>query len=74
MVERNFNVGDKVLALLPIPGTLIIARYSGPYVMSKKLGQVNYVIHTPDQRKSKVFKMYPHLKFHISFYSNGLAI
>ena len=51
-VERNFNVGDKVLALLPIPGTPLSARYSGPYVVSKKLGQVNYVIDTPDRRKS----------------------
>ena len=47
-VERNFNVGDKVLALLPIPGTPLSARYSGPYVVSKKLGQVNYVIDAPD--------------------------
>ena len=29
-VERNFNVGDKILALLPIPGTPLSARYSGP--------------------------------------------
>ena len=45
-------MGDKVLALLPIPGTLLSARYSGSYVVSKKLGQVNYVIDTPDRRKS----------------------
>ena len=33
-VERNFNVGDKVFALLPIPGTPLSACYTGPYVVS----------------------------------------
>ena len=36
-VECNFNVGDKMLALLPTPGIPLSARYSGPYVVSKKL-------------------------------------
>ena len=39
-VERILNVSDKVLALLPIPGTPLSARYSGPCVVSKKLGQL----------------------------------
>ena len=33
-VERNFDVGDKVLALLLIPGTPLSTRYSEPYLVS----------------------------------------
>lgn len=30
-VSRQFSVGDKVLALLPIPGSALSARFTGPY-------------------------------------------
>ena len=51
--NRQFKVGDKVLALLPIPYQPLQARYSGPYVITKKVSEVDYVIDTPDQRKSQ---------------------
>ena len=35
--DRNFEPGDKVLALLPIPGKPLPARYYGPYTVDKKL-------------------------------------
>ena len=35
-VDRNFKSGDKVLALLPIPGRPLQARYFGPYTVDKK--------------------------------------
>ena len=50
-ITRNFKVGDKVLALLKIPGTPLQARYYGPYVIEKKVSDLNYVIITPDRRK-----------------------
>ena len=50
-VRRNFQVGDKVLAFLPVPGTPLQVRYFCPYVVKKKVSDLNYVIATPDRRK-----------------------
>ena len=36
VIDRKFKPGDKVLALLPIPGRLLQARYFGPYTIDKK--------------------------------------
>ena len=33
--DRNFEPGEKVLALLPIPGKPLQARYYGPYTVDK---------------------------------------
>ena len=51
--ERIFKSGDKVLALLPIPGRPLQARYFGPYTVEKKASDLNYIITTPDRRKQK---------------------
>ena len=51
--ERNFKPGDKVLALLPIPGRPLQARCYGPYTVHKKVFDVNYIINTPGRRKQK---------------------
>lgn len=54
-VKRSFDPGDLVLALLPIPGPVLQARFSGPSVVEKKLSETDYVIGTPDRRrKSRV--------------------
>ena len=52
-VLRTFETGDKVLVLLPIPGKPLHAKYVGPYVIQQKLGPVDYVVSTPDRRKTK---------------------
>ena len=31
--ERVFNIGDKVLVLLPIPGAPLRAKFCGPYII-----------------------------------------
>ena len=36
-VVRHFKVGDKVLVLLPILGSALQARYSGPYEIKHKV-------------------------------------
>ena len=36
-VERKFEPGQKVLALLPVPGSPLQATFFGPYVVEKKL-------------------------------------
>ena len=51
--DRNFEPGDKVLALLPIPSKPLQARYYGPYTVDKKLSDVNYIVNTPGRRKQK---------------------
>lgn len=52
-LQLNFQPGDKVLVLLPVPGSPMQARFSGPY--QKKLNDTNYAVSTPDRkRKSRV--------------------
>lgn len=51
-VSRSFAPGDQVLVLLPIPGSSLSARFSGPYVVEKKVSDTNYVIGTPDRKRS----------------------
>ena len=50
--HRTFNVGDKVLALLPLVNSPVQAKYSGPYEIVKFLPDYNYVISTPDRQKT----------------------
>ena len=52
-VRCTFQPGDKVLALLSVPGNTLQARYFGPYLVEKKENDLNYVIVTPDRRKNK---------------------
>lgn len=49
--ERIFQEGDQVLVLLPVQGQPLQAKYSGPYKVFKRVGEVNYIISTPDRRK-----------------------
>ena len=48
---RSFAPGDEVLVLLPLQGQPLAARYSGPYVIEKKVGDLDYLVVTPDRRK-----------------------
>ena len=50
--ERTFQPGDRVLALLPIPGKPLQARYYGPYTVDKKIS-VNYIVNTSGRHKQK---------------------
>jgi hypothetical protein len=50
---RSFQSGDQVLLFLPIQGSALQGRYSGPYTVDRKINEVDYIIHTPDRRKSK---------------------
>ena len=43
VIDRKFKPGDKVLALLPIPGRPLQARYFGPYTTDKKTSDLNYI-------------------------------
>lgn len=48
-----FQEGDKVLLLLPLIGKPLQAKYCGPYVVLRRLGEVDYLISTPDRRKAQ---------------------
>ena len=50
-VERSFKPGQKVLAMLPVPGNPLRSRFFGPYEIQKKLNDLNYIVVTPDRRK-----------------------
>ncbi len=50
-VLRDFKEGSQVLVLLPVVGSALSARFSGPYEVLKKLSNTDYVIRTPDRRK-----------------------
>lgn len=51
--RRSFNVGDKVLVLLPVTGHALQARYHGPYVIESKVSDLDYVVKTPDRRRER---------------------
>ncbi|KAL2085082.1 hypothetical protein ACEWY4_018402 [Coilia grayii] len=54
-VDRSFQPGDKVLVLLPVVGSALQAKFSGPYEVESKLSTTDYVIRTPDRkRKTRV--------------------
>ena len=48
---RSFSVGENVLVYLPIQGSPLSAKYSGPYSIKDKIDDLNYVIATPDRRR-----------------------
>ncbi|KAL2089275.1 hypothetical protein ACEWY4_013963 [Coilia grayii] len=51
-VVRSFSVGEKVLALMPLRGDKLSTRFCGPYSIVKQVGEHNYVLNTPDRRRS----------------------
>ncbi|KAK3880997.1 hypothetical protein Pcinc_014546 [Petrolisthes cinctipes] len=50
--HRAFAPGQKVLLFLPVHGNPLASKFSGPYVISHKVTDLNYVVHTPDRRKN----------------------
>lgn len=50
-VSRHFQIGDKVLALLPIPGSSLSAKFTGPYDIRDRLSDTDYVLSTPERRR-----------------------
>ena len=50
---RTFQLSDKVLVLMPMPRKPLHAKYHVPYTVVQQLGPVDYVISTPDRRKTK---------------------
>ncbi len=59
--HRVFSSGDQVLVLLPVPGSVLQAQYSGPYIIERKVGECNYVVKTPDRKRKTVCAMLTYL-------------
>ncbi len=49
-VKRDFHLGDPVLVLLPIPVSISQAKFSGPYLIERKLNETNFLVATPDRK------------------------
>jgi len=51
--SRHFESGDLVLILLPVSGMPFQCKYKGLYKIVRQLGPVDYLIATPDKRKTE---------------------
>ena len=51
-VSRDLTPEDQVLVLLPVPGSSLSAHFSGPYVIERKICETDYVVRTPDRKRS----------------------
>lgn len=59
---RSFAPGDEVLVLLPLQGQLLGVRYSGSYVTESRVGDLNFMVATPDRRRrAQLSLMFVHL-------------
>ena len=52
-VVREFQVGEKVLVLVPSNECKFLAKWQGPYEVAEKLGPVNYRVHRPGRRREQ---------------------
>ncbi|KAK7907616.1 hypothetical protein WMY93_016228 [Mugilogobius chulae] len=54
--DRVFTPGQKVLLLLPTSENKLLAKWHGPYEITRQLGKVNYELHMPERlKKYQVF-------------------
>ncbi len=65
-VQRSFEVGDQVLVLLPLPGSALQAKFTGPYVIEEKVNDTDYVVQTPDRKRKTCVCHINMLKLYIS--------
>src|SRR6218665_1636341 len=49
----SYKEDELVLVLLPLIGKPLQAKFFGPYVIERRIGEVDYVVRTPDRRKSR---------------------
>ncbi|KAL7857740.1 hypothetical protein AOLI_G00178420 [Acnodon oligacanthus] len=49
---RVFQPGDQVLALLPVVGSPLQAKFAGPYAVVRQVSDLNYLLVKPDRRKA----------------------
>lgn len=64
--ERVFEPGQQVLLLLPNSDSKLLAKWQGPYQVTKRLGKVTYELHMPDRKKK-------HQTFHVNLLKEFLV-
>ena len=57
---RSFAVGDEVLLLLPTKSNKLLLQWRGPYVVTKKVNQVDYIILVRGKEKTFHINMLKH--------------
>uniref|UniRef100_A0A8C5FTF6 Integrase catalytic domain-containing protein n=1 Tax=Gadus morhua TaxID=8049 RepID=A0A8C5FTF6_GADMO len=50
---RNLTLGEKVLVLLPTSSTKLLAKWQGPFVVTRRVGNVDYEVVRPDRGDSR---------------------
>lgn len=70
-VNRKFEPGAKVLALLPVPEKPLEGRYFGPYVIKERKNDENYVLITPDRRKATQLSQLCHINMIKPYFERG---
>lgn len=65
---RSFEVGDLVLVFLPIHRNPLTSKFFGPYAIKEKKSDTNYIIETPDRKKSQKLVHINNLK---RYYARG---
>ncbi|CAL9691326.1 unnamed protein product [Knipowitschia caucasica] len=64
--QRVFSPGQKVLLLLPTTENKLLAKWHGPYEVTKQVGKVTYELHMPDRKKKhQVFHVNLLKEFHV---------
>lgn len=61
-VPQRFKVGDKVLALLRVPGSALSAKFFDPYDGHDCLSDTDYVISTPERRRENSLVLHNEMK------------
>ena len=50
---QQFSPGDKVLVLLPTSSTKLLTKWQGPFVVTQRVGDVNYEVQRADREGAK---------------------
>ncbi len=50
--ERQFTPGEKVLVLLPTSSLKLLAKWQGPFVVTRRVGDLNYEVKRTDRGDS----------------------
>ena len=51
--KREFHCNDMVLLLLPTSTNKLLAKWQGPYRVSKRMGILDYLIEMPNRRHKR---------------------
>ena len=64
--SRYFQRVDQVLALLPVPGKPLQARYFGRYIVKEKVCDLNHIVSIPDMRRNTQVYHNSMLKYYVN--------